>query len=78
MLYIGGSSAADVEPYAAKAKKHSTLIITEGTGLVERLACINFIVLGNQIRYEMNRRLCKEAGLVVSNSIENLATRVVN
>lgn len=78
VMYISGKTAGDVEPYSKKAQGYSCLIITEGPGMIDRLAAINFIVSGNLIKYEMNRRLFKDQSLVVSNSLENLATRVVN
>lgn len=78
VIYISGKTAGEVEPYATKAKDYSCLIITEGPGMIDRLAAINFIVVGNQIRYEMNRKLFRDQDLVVSNSLENLATKVIN
>ena len=78
ILYISGKSASEVEPYFNKAKQFSTLIITEAPGLLEKYSAINFIVAGNLIKYEMNRKLFKDQGLVVSNALENLATNVVN
>jgi hypothetical protein len=78
ILYISGKSTSEVEPYFNKAKQYSTLIITEAPGLLEKYSAINFIGAGNLIRYEMNRKLFKDQGLVVSNALENLATKVVN
>lgn len=77
VIYVNGSTAGEVEPYVAKAKQYSCLIVTEGVGMIDR-AAINFIVVGNQIKYEMNRKLCRDQGLVVSVSLENLATKVIN
>lgn len=77
-IYISGKTAGEVEPYVQKAKEYSCLIITEAPGMLDRLAAINFIVVGNQIRYEMNRKLFRDQSLVVSNSLENLASRVIN
>jgi hypothetical protein len=78
VIYISGNSATDVEPYFIKAKQYKCLIVTEGAGMLERFAAINFIVVGSQIKYEMNRKLFRDQDLVVSNSLENLATRVIN
>jgi hypothetical protein len=78
VIYIAGKTASEVEPYAKKALSYSSLIITEGPGMVDKYSAINFIVSGNLIKYEMNRKLFKDQELVVSNSLEKLATRVVN
>lgn len=78
VVYITGKTAGEVEPYSTKAKQYNCLIITEGPGMIDRYAAINFIVSGNLIKYEMNRKLFRDQDLVVSNSLENLATKVVN
>lgn len=78
VLYIAGNTAGEVEPYVTKAKQYSCLIVTEGPGMIDRLSAINFIVVGNQIKFEMNRKLFRDQDLVVSNSLENLASRVIN
>ena len=77
LLYVDGA-AAEVEPYVQKAKQYNCLIVTEGSGLIDKLSAINFIVVGNAIKYEMNRAMFKEQKLIVSNSLENLAAKVIN
>lgn len=78
VLYISGTSAAEVDPYIKKAKDYSCLIITEGKGLVESLSAINFVVVGSQLNFEMNKSLFDNKQLIVSNSLEKLATKVIN
>jgi hypothetical protein len=77
LLYVNGN-ASQVEPYAKKAKEFNCLIVTEGSGLIDRLSAINFIVVGTAIKYEMNKALFKEQDLIVSNTLENLAAKVIN
>jgi len=77
LLYINGT-ASQVEPYVNKAKQYNTLIVTEGQGMIDRLAAINFIVVGTAIKYEMNKALFKEQDLTLSNTLENLAAKVIN
>ena len=77
LLYVNGS-AAEVEPYVKKAKEYNCLVVTEGKGMIDRLSAINFIVVGTAIKYEMNRALFKEQDLIVSNTLENLAAKVIN
>lgn len=78
VMYISGSTAAEIEPYSTKAKQYSCLIITEASGIIDRYSAINFIVAGSMIKFEMNRKLFRDQSLVVSNSLESLAARVVN
>lgn len=78
LIYVAGSSVAAVEPYISKVKNYNCLIVTEGKGLIESVSAINFVVVGTQLKYEMNRSLFKEQALIVSNTLENLATKVIN
>ena len=78
VIYISGNTAGEVEPFSKKARNYNALIITEGSGMIDRLSAINFVVSGNLIKFEMNRALFKEQDLTVSNTLEQLATRVVN
>lgn len=78
VLYIAGESSAKVKPYVDVAKKYNCLIITEGDGLINTMSAINFVVVGNAINFEMNKQLFRDRGLVVSNSLEPLAKKVLN
>ncbi|MEX2596229.1 MAG: YfiR family protein [Salibacteraceae bacterium] len=77
VLYVSGK-APQIEPYSKKAKNYSCLVVTEASGAIDNLAAINFIVVGAQLKYEMNKALFKNQGLVVSKSLENLAAKVIN
>ena len=77
VIYIGGKTQAEVEPFSKKARNYNALIITEGVGMIGRLSAINFIISGNLIKFEMNLRIFREQDLTVSNTLEKLATNVV-
>jgi hypothetical protein len=78
LLYVAGSAAGKVEPYINKAKEYNCLTVTEGKGFIERTSAINFVVVGAAMKYEMNKSLFKQQDLIVSNTLENLATKVIN
>ncbi len=78
MIYVSGASVGAVEPYINKAKEFNCLTITEGKGLIERTSAINFVVVGAAMKYEMNKSLFNQQDLIVSNTLENLATKVIN
>lgn len=78
VLYIGGKTAGEVEPFSKKARSYNAVIITEAPGMIDRLAAINFVVAGSLIKFEMNNKIFKEQGLVISNTLEKMATKVVN
>ncbi|GAB5540184.1 MAG: hypothetical protein Salg2KO_22870 [Salibacteraceae bacterium] len=77
LIYIAGKSTSEVEAFSKKATNYNALIVTEAPGMIDRLSCINFVVSGNVIKYEMNTGLMKNQGLVVSSSLQKLAIKVV-
>lgn len=78
-VLVATGGVAEVEAAVNKAKAYNTLTVTQGAGLVDRLSAINLIVAGNQpLKFEMNRKMFRDHGLVVSIGLENLATRVIN
>lgn len=78
VLYVSGATPDKVEPFVKKAKEYSCLVITEGSGMIDGLSAINFVVVGNALKFEMNKQLFRDRDLTVSNSLENLATKVIN
>ena len=78
VLYVSGSTAGEVDPFIKKAKDFNFLIITEGKGLVENTSAINFVIVGSAIQFEMNKSLFESKQLIVGNSLEKLATKVIN
>lgn len=78
VLYVNGKTSAEVSPFIEKAKGFSCLIITEGTGMIESVAAINFVIVGSAIKFEMNKSRFENRDLIVSNSLDKLATKVIN
>ncbi len=78
LIYVSGKSVSEVDPYIKKAKEYNCLTVTEGRGLIDRTSAINFIVVGAAMKYEMNKSLFKQQDLIVSSTLENLATKVIN
>ncbi|MDP4663377.1 MAG: YfiR family protein [Salibacteraceae bacterium] len=78
VLYVSGSTAGEVDPFIKKAKDFNCLIITEGKGLAENTSAINFVIVGSAIQFEMNKSLFESKQLIVGNSLEKLATKVIN
>lgn len=78
VLYVNGKTAAEVSPFIDKAKDFSCLVITEGSGMIESVAAINFIIVGSAIKFEMNKSRFESRDLIVSNSLDRLATNVIN
>jgi len=77
ILYIS-EDFKDVAGAVAKIKEHNTLVVTEGPGLVDNYSAINFVVVANALKFELNKGNIKKYNLTMSNSLERLATKVVN
>lgn len=77
LIYIGGKSTGEVQPYITKVNNFSCLIVTEGTGLIDNLSAINFLTVAGPLKFEMNKKTFKNQELIVSTLLENLATKVI-
>jgi hypothetical protein len=49
------------------------LIVTEGKNLATKGAAINFIMINNKMKFEINQTAMRNAGLRVSNQLLDLA-----
>ena len=76
ILFILNDKSSAITEAAAKLK-NGTLIITEKQGLAKSGATINFIIVENQIKFELNKASAGKAGLKVSAKIEPLAAKVM-
>ena len=59
-----------------KLKSQSTVVITENEGLLDKGAGINFVVINNRQKFEINKTLLKKKKLKVSNDLDKLAVRI--
>lgn len=76
MLFINPDydiSMADVE---AGLKGKSTLLVTEKPGMAKQSSAINFIVLNNRQKFELNKKNAEKYSLKVSSNLASLAILV--
>ena len=76
ILFIADSQLPLFEELKDEALSSSAVIITDSRGYGEKGACINFIMDGNRLKYELNTASINEASIVVSASIKSLAVLV--
>lgn len=76
ILYIAKDRAGDLSKVIAKLKPYSTLVITESEGLAKKGSGINFVVMNNKQRFEINKSNIEKHNLKVSNSLLSLAITV--
>ena len=76
ILYIPKDNSSAISSALAKLKGKSTLIVTEAPGLAQEGAAINFIIVGNRQKFELNKSNVEKHNLKVASTLENLAVLV--
>lgn len=77
MLYIPDEASGSIKNASQKLKGKSTLIVTETPELSTQESGINFIIVANRQKFELNKSNVEGHNLKVSKSLEDLAV-VVN
>lgn len=73
MLYIPDESAGNLNNAVQKLRGKSTLIVTETPGLSVQGSGINFVIVANRQKFELNKSNVEGHNLKVSKSLEDLA-----
>jgi len=76
MLFLAASKSHCLEDVLAKASDSHVLVVGDAKGLAQRGAAINFFVQRKRVRFEINRKAAKRAGLKISARLLRVA-RVV-
>jgi len=73
VLYIANSKSGEFENAKSKIHGKGTLLITDKNGLGARGSSINFKIVGNKLKFELNQREVEGANLKVSSSLSAMA-----
>ncbi len=76
MIYISPNYSGNINEVLSKIKGKSTLLITEKSGMAKQGAAINFTVIDNKQKFELNKGNAEKYDLKVSSSLSNLAIKV--
>ena len=76
ILYIPSGTKDPFSSVAAKMKPYSTLLVTDTPGMAAKGSAINFVVMQNRQKFELNESNAVKYNLKVSNSLEALAILV--
>lgn len=76
MLILSREKNAYFETVVKKIKGKPTLLITEGEGYASNGSCINFVVVNNRLKFEMNKKNIESRGLKLNSGLESLAILV--
>ena len=78
ILFIPAGRSSQISLVVSKLGNKSVLIITDKDGLARQGACINYVMDGDKLKYEVNKSNIEKKGLTVSNSLLALGIVVNN
>lgn len=73
LVYVGSRSSNDFDAVLAKVNSSSTLVITDKKGLAEKGSGINFRIINNRLKFELNEQAVTKANLKVSSQLSAMA-----
>ena len=73
VLYIDKSKSNEFELANDKVKGKGTLIITDKSGLGEKGSAINFKMVDNKLKFELNQKAIEASNLKVSGALSSMA-----
>jgi hypothetical protein len=76
IIFINQPSSPSLPDIISALKGKSTLIVTEKTGLAKQGAAINFLVVQNKQKFELNKNNAEKYNLKVSTTLLQLAIPV--
>ncbi|MGL4596111.1 MAG: YfiR family protein [Bacteroidia bacterium] len=76
ILYVTPENSAQLSDIITKLKGKSTLLVTEKPGLAGKGSAINFVIVENKQKFELNKTNAEKYSLKVSSALVNLAIPV--
>ena len=76
ILYIPSGNKESFSAIVSKIQSYSTLIVTDTPGMAAKGSAINFVIMANRQKFELNESNAVKYNLKVSNSLEALAILV--
>ena len=76
ILYIPKDNSKYLSTILKKTKERHILVITTKPGLVEKGSCVNFVVKGGKLNFEMSLSNIESQGIKVRKSLTDLACKV--
>lgn len=78
ILYVTPEVTTPISEIISKIKGKATLLVTEQPGLAKKGSAINFVVVDNRQKFELNQTNAEKNNLKVSSSLLALAIPVEN
>ena len=73
LVYIDRSKSGEFEAINNKVKGKGTLVVTDRIGLGQKGSCINFKVIDDKLRFELNQQAVDASNLKVSGALASMA-----
>lgn len=73
VLYIDKTKSGEFDNVNDKVKGKGTLIITDKSGLGEKGSSINFKLVDNKLKFELNQKAIEASNLKVSGALSSMA-----
>ncbi len=72
ILYLPTGKSGDFGAVLSKVEGKPTLLVTDKDGLAQQGACINYVVVGGKLNFEINKARFQKQGLQMASSLANL------
>ena len=73
MVFLSSDRPADLRRLRQKLGRRHVLLVTDGEGLAKQGAAVNFLLVNNKVRFEVNPKAVSAAGLKMSAKLMRLA-----
>jgi hypothetical protein len=72
ILFVGEEESDDMKKIDAKTSNSAILLVSENDGLAKKGSCINFIVVNDRLKMEINKNNIEERGLNIASELLQL------
>jgi hypothetical protein len=72
ILFISEDESNNLRKIAAKTAGSAILLVTESDGLARRGSCINFVLAGDHLKLEINKKNIEQRDLSIASELLNL------
>lgn len=74
ILFIGEDESGILKKIAAGTSASSILLVTESEGLARKGSCINFVIVDDRLKLEINKKNIEQRDLGIATELLNLGT----
>lgn len=76
ILFISEDESSSLKKIAARTTASPTLLVTESEGLARKGSCINFVIVDDRLKLEINKNNIEQRDLGIATELLNLGTVV--